>query len=159
MGLPPKSTFPHPHCRGRISLERTQVRTEPIPLTRKFLCTALPFVLNTPTQWPFPLPYHKASMLKVHFKLLFAHPTMIYHGIGLPLYLASAMFVRHTLNALYADLSVELCTHRRWSPSHAPSQHYPRELRMSFGLLVTGRARVTGQLAEWQVYVNTLFLI
>jgi hypothetical protein len=68
------------------------------------------------------------------------------------------MFVRHTLNALYADLGVELCTLRRWSPSRVPSQCHPRELSISLGLLVFGRARVTGQLAEWQVYVYT-FLV
>ncbi|KAI0290935.1 hypothetical protein B0F90DRAFT_1671744 [Multifurca ochricompacta] len=74
-----------------------------------------------------------------------------YYEAGLPLYLASAMFVRHTLNALYADLGVELCTLRRWSPPRVSSSPHSRELNVSIGLLVSGQARVTGQLAEWRV--------
>ncbi|KAH9973662.1 hypothetical protein BGW80DRAFT_1171162, partial [Lactifluus volemus] len=103
--------------------------------------------------------YQAVPLYSPSIRLEYTHPMAVpaplpqsFHVEGwLPLYLASAMFVRHTLNALYADLGVELCTLRRWSPSRVPSQFHPRELSISLGLLVFGRARVTGQLAEWQV--------
>lgn len=63
------------------------------------------------------------------------------------------MFVRHTLNAIYTNLGIELCMVRRQSPPRLASQPHPRELRVSIGLLVSGRARLTGQPAEWRVYV------
>ncbi len=64
------------------------------------------------------------------------------------------MFVRHTLNAIYTNLGIELCTVRRRSPPHMPLQSHSRELRVSIGLIVSGQARLTGQPAEWRVYVR-----
>ncbi|KAH9042431.1 hypothetical protein EDB85DRAFT_1885726 [Lactarius pseudohatsudake] len=78
-------------------------------------------------------------------------------GAGLPLYLASAMFVQHTLNAIYTDLGIELCMVRRQSPPHMPLQSHPRELRVSIGLVVSGQARLTGQPAEWRVHSTYSF--
>ncbi|KAI0249275.1 hypothetical protein BJV78DRAFT_1129890 [Lactifluus subvellereus] len=108
--------------------------------------------------------HQEVPLYSPSIRLEYTHPMFIpaplpqnLHVEGLPLYLASAMFVRHTLNALYADLGIELCMLRRWSPSHVSSHHHPRELRISLGLLVTGRARVTGQLAEWQINSTYFF--
>ncbi|KAH9073114.1 hypothetical protein EDB83DRAFT_2360947, partial [Lactarius deliciosus] len=54
---------------------------------------------------------------------------------SLPLYLASAMFVQHTLNAIYTDLGIELrMPHSRETPS-----------------------RLTGQPAEWRVHSTYSF--
>ena len=91
-------------------------------------------------------------MLKVY--LLYPTPRQLAKSSpGLPLYLASAMFVRHTLNAIYTNLGIELCMVRHRSLPHMPLQSHPRELRVSIGLLVSGQARLTGQPAEWRVYV------
>ncbi|KAH9048053.1 hypothetical protein EDB84DRAFT_1434536 [Lactarius hengduanensis] len=96
--------------------------------------------------------------------LEYAHPTALlaplpqnFHVKGLPLYLASAMFVQHTLNAIYTDLGIELCMVRRQSPPHMPLQSHPRELRVSIGLVVSGQARLTGQPAEWRVHSTYSF--
>ncbi|KAI9441174.1 hypothetical protein H4582DRAFT_1810980, partial [Lactarius indigo] len=92
--------------------------------------------------------------------LEYAHPTALltplpqnFHVKGLPLYLASAMFVQHTLNSIYTDLGIELCMVKRRSPPHIPLQSHPRELCVSIGLIVSGQARLTGQPAEWRMYV------
>ena len=68
------------------------------------------------------------------------------------------MFVRHTLNAIYTNLGIELCGVRHQSlPPHIPLQPHPRNLRISIGLLVSGQARLTGQPAEWRMYVRKLY--
>ncbi|KAH9060509.1 hypothetical protein EDB87DRAFT_1614936 [Lactarius vividus] len=96
--------------------------------------------------------------------LEYAHPTALLaplpqnlHVKGLPLYLASAMFVQHTLNAIYTDLGIELCMVKRRSPTHIPLQSHPRELRVSIGLVVSGQARLTGQPTEWRVHSTYSF--
>lgn len=93
----------------------------------------------------------------LHVKGLSSLPTprqLAKSRAGLPLYLASAMFVRHTLNAIYTNLGIELCMVRRRSPPHMPLKSHPRELRVSIGLLISAQARLTGQPAEWRVYVR-----
>ncbi|KAH9006636.1 hypothetical protein EDB86DRAFT_3036247 [Lactarius hatsudake] len=96
--------------------------------------------------------------------LEYAHPTALlaplpqnFYVKGLPLYLASAMFVQHTLNAIYTDLGIELCMIKRPSPPHMSLQSHPRELRVSIGLVVSGQARLTGQPAEWRVHSTYSF--
>ncbi|KAI9438480.1 hypothetical protein H4582DRAFT_172175 [Lactarius indigo] len=96
--------------------------------------------------------------------LEYAHPTALltplpqnFHVKGLPLYLASAMFVQHTLNSIYTDLGIELCMVKRRSPPHIPLQSHPRELCVSIGLIVSGQARLTGQPAEWRIYSTYSF--
>jgi len=83
---------------------------------------------------------------------------------GLPLYSASAVFVRHTLNALYADLEVELrrITVDDSSSSSPPSsrttteddegkKRHRREKSVFIGLKVVGKSRVSGSIGEWDV--------
>jgi len=65
------------------------------------------------------------------------------------------MFVRHTLNAIYTNLGIELCMVRHRSP--LPLQSHPRELRVSIELLISGQGRLTGQLAEWRVHSTYSF--
>ena len=93
--------------------------------------------------------------------------------VGLPLYLATATFTRHTLAALYADLRLELRradVHPRSAglnlpplPGLAPPSPNPEsertepagrgERKLAVTLAVTGRSRVTGAEARWDMYV------
>ncbi|KAI0056149.1 hypothetical protein BV25DRAFT_1648844 [Artomyces pyxidatus] len=79
------------------------------------------------------------------------------HIDGIPLYLASSVFIRHTLNALYTDLAVSLRSLHVNPPSPAPRTSTTstsvtgRERSVVIGLGVTGRARVGGGQAEWVV--------
>ncbi|GJE92326.1 hypothetical protein PsYK624_084800 [Phanerochaete sordida] len=84
---------------------------------------------------------------------------------GLHLYIASSIFVRHTLNALYTDLAVTLQRVRVHGsqesgslPPGAPPATRPkregrraRDKRVSIGLTVNGIGRVSGAPTEWQV--------
>ncbi|KAH7890357.1 hypothetical protein F5I97DRAFT_1799513 [Phlebopus sp. FC_14] len=79
---------------------------------------------------------------------------------GLPLYMASSVFIRHTMKTVYSDLRVELrkCTvQSASSPSLHPSSgsitrsNYKRDKSLFIGLSVYGTARVSGGLGEWQV--------
>lgn len=82
---------------------------------------------------------------------------------GLPLYMASSVFIRHTMKTLYSDLRVDL---RKLvvqtPPPHSPntpnpqseaveSAHRTREKSLFLGFTVLGTARVSGGLGEWQV--------
>ncbi|KAG5642939.1 hypothetical protein DXG03_001856 [Asterophora parasitica] len=86
------------------------------------------------------------------------------HVEGMPLYLASAAFIRHTLNALYSDLSVDLRkvvvkTPRSSTLHKSESQHKPlsqhrrggRDKSLVIGFGVTGMSRVSGARGEWEV--------
>jgi hypothetical protein len=97
--------------------------------------------------------------------------------IGLPLYMASAVFIRHTMNALYSNLDVALqkVVVKTPSSSHPSSsidsndsdatRHEPEVQKVKSGkrlsrdksilieLCVTGTARVSGSPGEWEVYV------
>jgi len=64
--------------------------------------------------------------------------------IGLPLYHASAAFIRHTLNALHTDLRVDLCKLQLRSNG-------PREKQFLVRNIVSGRARLTGAHNEWDM--------
>lgn len=96
---------------------------------------------------------------------------------GLPLYLASASFMKHTMNALYSDLAVTLLKVSLNGPPSTPkkddtSDSEPREgsegkrekkrsLReksLFVRFMVTGNARVSGSLGEWEVYVSSSLL-
>lgn len=88
-------------------------------------------------------------------------------GIGSPLYLASSVFVRHTLNALYSDLHVELrrvSLRPQGSSPNLPTstgagelqegagkKRKNREKSLDIGLVVTGTARVSGSPGQWEV--------
>ncbi|KIO11686.1 hypothetical protein M404DRAFT_994411 [Pisolithus tinctorius Marx 270] len=74
---------------------------------------------------------------------------------GLPLYLASSVFIRHTMKTLYSDLRVELrkvvvqippLTPKSNEAGHSRST---REKSLFIGLTVLGTTRVSGGLGEW----------
>ncbi|KAH7909096.1 hypothetical protein BJ138DRAFT_1156108 [Hygrophoropsis aurantiaca] len=77
---------------------------------------------------------------------------------GLPLYMASSVFVRHTMKALYSDLNVEL---RKLTVQSSPSSQpggdihqrtdHRREKRLFVALCVTGTTRVSGGRSQWQI--------
>ncbi|KAG1727483.1 uncharacterized protein EDB91DRAFT_1164024 [Suillus paluster] len=78
---------------------------------------------------------------------------------GLPLYLASSVFIRHTMRTLYSDLRVEL---RRVIVQGSPSSHsesavagthlnHQREKSVFIGLDVHGTTRVSGGVGKWQI--------
>lgn len=76
---------------------------------------------------------------------------------GLPLYLASSVFIRHTMKTLYSDLRVELRKVVVQSPPLTPKSNEAghsrstREKNLFIGLTVLGTARVSGGLGEWQI--------
>ncbi|OBZ77299.1 hypothetical protein A0H81_01782 [Grifola frondosa] len=70
----------------------------------------------------------KESIYSPKIRLSYTPPTPLpspfprtLHVEGLPLYMASSAFVRHTLNALYTDLRVELRRVRVHGPRSSPS--------------------------------------
>jgi len=79
------------------------------------------------------------------------------HIQGAPLYATSSVFVRHTLNALYSDLRVDLLSTRTAPPqpsSLLPSSNQPgkgRDRSLSMRIGVSGLARVSGTKSEWEV--------
>lgn len=99
---------------------------------------------------------------------------------GLPLYMASSVFVRHTLSALYTDLRVELqriTIHGPRSSSGSSATHCPeldvpgdlhrhqhgeirsiRKKSLFIGLMVHGTNRVSKAQGGWQVYVPYHFV-
>ena len=75
---------------------------------------------------------------------------------GAPLYITSSGFVRHTLNALYSDLRVDLLSVRTTptpSPSLSSSKQFGknRDRSLSMRIGVSGLARVSGAKSEWEV--------
>ncbi|KAJ6551631.1 hypothetical protein B0H19DRAFT_1158380 [Mycena capillaripes] len=76
------------------------------------------------------------------------------HIEGMPMYLASSVFVRHTLNALYSDLKVVLnkVTVDTLPPvGETAVKRRSREKSLFVGLSTTGVARVSGAVGEWEV--------
>jgi hypothetical protein len=78
---------------------------------------------------------------------------------GLPLYLASSVFIRHTMRTLYSDLRVEL---RKVAVQGSPSSHsegaitgshsnHQRDKSLFIGLDVCGTTRVSGGVGQWQI--------
>jgi len=74
--------------------------------------------------------------------------------------MASSVFVRHTLNAVYADLQVELHRVDVQTPSSRVTKatermemggKLSREKSVFIGLCVRGIARVSGGVGEWEV--------
>ncbi|KAF7984136.1 hypothetical protein HWV62_16778 [Athelia sp. TMB] len=81
---------------------------------------------------------------------------------GIPLYMASSVFVRHTLNTLYSDLHIELLrVSVQDTPNHgseksivednAEREKSKRNKSLFVGLCVRGTSRVSGAIGEWQV--------
>ncbi|OCH83832.1 hypothetical protein OBBRIDRAFT_799584 [Obba rivulosa] len=106
------------------------------------------------------------------------------HIEGLPLYMASSVFVRHTLNALYTDLRVTLRRVRVHGPrtgtngsslaggpaslpglsdqspgpeGAARARRSVREKSLFVGLDVSGVARVSGERGGWEVNSTYVF--
>ncbi|KAJ7148647.1 hypothetical protein C8R43DRAFT_925407 [Mycena crocata] len=78
------------------------------------------------------------------------------HIEGMPMYLASSVFVRHTLNALYSDLTVVLNKVSVDTPPLTGGEldlprRKSREKSFFVGLSATGIARVSGTAGEWEV--------
>lgn len=78
---------------------------------------------------------------------------------GLPLYLASSVFIRHTMRTLYSDLRVEL---RKVAVQGSPPAHsegaaagtrsnHQRDKSLFIGLDVYGTTRVSGGVGQWQI--------
>ncbi|EJD45620.1 hypothetical protein AURDEDRAFT_144964 [Auricularia subglabra TFB-10046 SS5] len=92
-----------------------------------------------------------ASIYAPNIRLSYTPPTQLpppfpatLHVEGIPLYHASAVFVRHTLVTLYSDLRVELrhCT---------VVDTGRRQRHVKLGIGVHGAGRVTGAPAQWDV--------
>ncbi|KAF8528426.1 hypothetical protein BU17DRAFT_38136, partial [Hysterangium stoloniferum] len=64
---------------------------------------------------------------------------------GLPLYHASAAFIRHTLSAFYTELDVSLCKLTLRSMG-------PRDRQIVIRTIVTGKSRLSGTQNEWDVH-------
>ncbi|KAF7315803.1 hypothetical protein MIND_00096400 [Mycena indigotica] len=71
------------------------------------------------------------------------------HIEGISMYLASSVFVRHTMNALYADTRVAL--NKVAVDTHGVKSKGSREKSLVVGLTATGVARVSGISSEWEV--------
>lgn len=127
-----------------------------------------------------PAPFPKTLHVEGNDVSAFVLNQISFSDTGLPLYMASSVFVRHTLNALYSDISVVLRkvvvnTPRYRNPSslhtgssqpsepehekHSSksSKRKSREKSLFIGLCVTGTGRVSGGRGEWQVYVPLFF--
>jgi hypothetical protein len=93
--------------------------------------------------------------------------------------MASSVFVRHTLNALYSDINVVLrkvivntprsqhslplhtgsfqpTEHEHEKYTSRSSKKKSREKSLFIGLCVTGTGRVSGGRGEWEVYVPVI---
>ncbi|EKM77699.1 hypothetical protein AGABI1DRAFT_42719 [Agaricus bisporus var. burnettii JB137-S8] len=96
------------------------------------------------------------------------------HIEGVPLYVASASFLRHTMNALYTDLVVTLVKvsldvppspkrKEAFSNGEEPASNPPerkrfqREKSLHLRLITTGKARVSGSPTEWEVDCTYIF--
>ncbi|KAJ3576829.1 hypothetical protein NP233_g152 [Leucocoprinus birnbaumii] len=127
------------------------------------------------------------SIYSRQVKLEYTPPTALpapfprtFHVEGLPLYLASASFMRHTMNALYSDLAVTLMKVSFNGPSSPSSKdtvslqdppgglgevkrrsekkrRQSREKSVVVRFMVTGKARVSGGIGEWEVESTYIF--
>lgn len=93
----------------------------------------------TPLPPPFPATLHVEGVSSSR-----PDPASSHRLLGIPLYHASAVFVRHTLATLYSDLRAEL---RSFSVVNTGSRQ--RHVRLGIG--VQGQARVTHNEAQWDV--------
>jgi len=83
------------------------------------------------------------------------------HVEGFQLYLASASFVKHTMNAIYSDLTVnipKMVVNTPQLPSELDNRGYStkkprmnREKSIRIRQVVNGVGRVSGQPAEWEI--------
>jgi len=70
---------------------------------------------------------------------------------GLPLYMASSTFIRHTMRTLYSDLRVELRKMSVHAPPSATDKAYHRDKSVYISLDVVGTNRVSGGEGLWKV--------
>lgn len=71
------------------------------------------------------------------------------HVDGYPLYMASAAFIRHTLNALYSHTALEIRSFSVYPPpSSTPARNETRVVVRKF---ITGSSRVSSAPHEWHV--------
>ena len=130
-----------------------------------------------------PVPFPRVLSVEGQYLNLFDtryhHSTFFNSTTGLPLYVASSLFVRATLGTLYTDLNVNMhkiqvrtptggTSTPSSPPSSKPLQSPPamsderseinwsrRQLSLMIGLLVSGKSRLalSEANAEWDVYV------
>ncbi|KAF9043062.1 hypothetical protein BJ165DRAFT_1415782 [Panaeolus papilionaceus] len=84
-----------------------------------------------------------------------------FHVEGQQLYLASSSFLKHTMNALYSDLHVQITKlvinippvlpSMSESPSYTKKRRINREKNLQVRLSVNGVARVSGKPGEWEI--------
>ncbi|KAJ3512648.1 hypothetical protein NLJ89_g3402 [Agrocybe chaxingu] len=87
------------------------------------------------------------------------------HVEGIQLYLASSNIIRHTMNALYSDLAVQVSklVVNTPTPSSPPAdsskkRRISREKNFVIRQHVTGVARVSGKQGEWEMCVTSSIL-
>ncbi|KAI0710487.1 hypothetical protein C8Q76DRAFT_65932 [Earliella scabrosa] len=175
---PPSS---RPDSGGELSDQEWEIRTgraiyilqQTLPT---FFSTGLISSLDSPSTNPHRKDDDEISIYSPSIRLEYRPPTPFpppfprtLHVEGLPLYLASSAFIRHTLNALYTDLRVELLRVRVHGPrsssglrpdsgpdapelSHPPSKTRSiREKSLFIGLRVHGTNRVSKADGGWEV--------
>jgi hypothetical protein len=71
--------------------------------------------------------------------------------LGLPLYVASSVFLRRSLKALYTDLNVRLTRVRVDAGHGIEARRANRDKRLLITLEVAGDSRVGGSRHEWNV--------
>lgn len=84
-------------------------------------------------------------------------------NLGLQLYVASSGIIRHTMNALYSDLTVRVAKLVINSPptlcSSSPGKRkINRDKSFRVRQIVVGNSRVTGKSNEWEMCVEFLSL-
>jgi hypothetical protein len=92
--------------------------------------------------------------------------------LGFQLYLASASFVKHTMNAIYSDLTVNISKMVVNTPQLPPERddrgysttkrRMNREKSIRIRQVVNGVGRVSGQPAEWTtsvIYLSSFFCL
>ncbi|KAJ7822429.1 hypothetical protein B0H13DRAFT_1737818 [Mycena leptocephala] len=185
--LPP-DTLPDPKKPREISDQEWELRTgraiyviqQTLP---EFFSTGLITSINKSTGSPRqangnfplanvnPLDYHPPldedvdSIYSPNVRLSYTPPVALpapfpktLHIEGMPMYLASSVFMRHTLNTLYSDMKVVLNKVSVDAPSpvndpdlQPKARRKNREKSLFVGLSATGTARVSGAVGEWEV--------
>lgn len=109
-----------------------------------------------------PPPFPQTLQIESNELLIYPCYSRSHLASGFPLYLASSMFLRHTLNALYSDVKVALNKTAVTNPPSSssdggpsPSRTRHRDKTFFIGVSVQGINRVTGARAEWEVYASS----
>ncbi|KAF9070700.1 hypothetical protein BDP27DRAFT_1323269 [Rhodocollybia butyracea] len=143
---------------------------------------SLPHLSDLPLPLPLPKPQKdtkqkdatRIPIFASEISLTYTPPTPLPHPFprrlvleGKSFYLASSVFIRHTLNTLYSDLGVTITkvavsvpktvsksaeeAHPTPQPSASRNSGYTREKSFYIALRVTGKSRVSGTVGQWEV--------